>query len=127
QVVRDLVGLVVQAAGDQWLVGVAFEKADQHFHADSWNGDAAVAVAGPAAGHSEPAAGLCVGMAVAVPVELDFDTAVFVAVDFFGFGAGDDGALAAGDGLFGVVCLGAENHIPRGGGEGVAVALGKAI
>src|SRR5690606_17918898 len=127
QAVRDLVGLVVQTASDQGLVGVAFEEGDQHFHANARDGDAAVAVAGPVAGHSEPAAGFAGGRAVAVPVELAFDAAVFVAVDFFGFGAGDDGALAAGDGLFGVVCLGAEDDVPRGGGEGVAVALGEAI
>src|SRR5690606_4831494 len=127
QAVRDLVGLVVQAAGDQWLVGVAFEEGDQHFHADSWAGDAAVAVAGPVAGDAEPATGFVVGLALAVPVELDFDAAVLVAVDFFVFGAGDDGGLGAVDGVFWVVGLRPEDHVPRGGGEGVAVALGEVI
>ncbi len=39
---------VVQAAGHQRLVGVAFEEGDQYLHADPRDGDAAVAVAGPA-------------------------------------------------------------------------------
>ncbi len=40
---------VVQAAGDQRLVGIALEKGDQHFHTDAWNGDAAITVASPVA------------------------------------------------------------------------------
>src|SRR5690606_579605 len=97
QVVGHHVFLVVQAAGDQRLVGVAFEEGDQHFHADARDGDAAVHVAGPAGGDAQPAAGMFVGLAFAVPVELDLDPAVFVAVDFFAGRPGDHGALAAED------------------------------
>src|SRR5690606_22924369 len=32
QLVGNRVGTVVQAAGDQWLVRVAFQKTDQYFH-----------------------------------------------------------------------------------------------
>ena len=127
QGIRDRVSLVVQAAGDERLIRVAFKEADQHFHTDPGNGDAAVAVAGPVAGYAQPTAGLVVGLTVAVPVELDFDAAVFVAVDFFVVRAGDDGGLGALDGLFGVVGLGAMDDVPRGSGEGVAVALGEII
>src|SRR5690554_4463868 len=52
QFVGHRVGAVVQAAANQWLVRVAFEEADQHFHADARDGDAAPVVAGPVAGHS---------------------------------------------------------------------------
>src|SRR5690606_35231509 len=83
QLVGHRVGAVVQTAGDQWLVRVAFEEADQYFHADARDGDAAPVVAGPAAGHPQPAAGVGVGLAFAVPVELDLDPALFVTVDFF--------------------------------------------
>src|SRR5690606_16771235 len=127
QAIWDLMRLVVEAAGDQRLVGVAFEEADQHFHANPGDGDAAVAVAGPVAGDSEPATGLVVGLAMAVPVELDFDAAVLVAVDFFVVWAGDDGGLGAVDGVFGVLELGAVDDVPGGGGEGVAVALGEGV
>ncbi len=115
--------LVVQAAADQRLVGVAFEEADQHFHADPWDGDAAVMGAGPGGGDAQPAAGLVVGLAFAVPVELHFDAAVLVAVDFFTFGPGDHGALAAEDPWFGVVQRRAVRYVPGSGLEAVAVAL----
>src|SRR5690606_12515980 len=52
QLVGHRVGAVVQAAADQGLIRVAFEEADQHFHADARDGDAAPVVAGPVAGHS---------------------------------------------------------------------------
>src|SRR5690606_14497450 len=73
QLVGNRVGAVVQTAGDQWLVRVAFEEADQHFHADARDGDAAPVVAGPVAGHPQPAAGVGIGLTFAVPVELDLD------------------------------------------------------
>src|SRR5690606_40028697 len=109
------------------LLRSTFEEADQDLHADPRDGDAAVAVAGPVAGDSEPATGFVVGLAVAVPVKLVFDAAVFVAVDFFVVWAGDNGRLGAVDGLFGVLGLGAMDDVPGGGGEGVAVALGEII
>src|SRR5690606_30447020 len=101
---RQLIGhrvlLVVQAAGNQRLVGVAFQEADQHFHAHAGNGDAAVTVAGPVASHTQPATGLTVGLAVAVPMlsvpkEVHLDAAIVVAVDIFARGTGDHRALAA--------------------------------
>src|SRR5690554_5346177 len=52
QLTGHRVGAVVQAAGDQWLVRVAFQKTDQYFHADARDGDAAPVVAGPVAGDS---------------------------------------------------------------------------
>jgi hypothetical protein len=56
-------------------------------------------------------------------VELDFDAAVLVAVDFFAFGAGDHGGLAAEHARFRVFECRAVEHVPRGGEEGVAIAL----
>src|SRR5690554_5668944 len=52
QLTGHRVGAVVQTAGDQWLVRVAFQKTDQYFHADARDGDAAPVVAGPVAGDS---------------------------------------------------------------------------
>ena len=100
QLVGHRVGAVVQTAGDQWLVRVAFQKTDQYFHADARDGHAAPVVAGPAAGHPQPAAGVGIGLAFAVPVELDLDPALFVAVDFFAGRAGDYGGLGAGIGFW---------------------------
>lgn len=56
-------------------------------------------------------------------MELDFDAAVLVAVDFFTFGAGDQGGLAAEDAGFRVFEGGAVEHVPWRGQEAVAVAL----
>ncbi len=106
---------------------VAFEEGDEHFHADSRDGDAAVGVAGPAGGDAQPAAGGVVALAVAVPVELHFDPAVFVAVDFFARGAGDEGGLAAQHFGFRVFQGRAVMRVPRRGEEAVAVALVEVI
>src|SRR5690554_6089794 len=123
QLVGHRVGAVVQAAGDQWLVRVAFQKTDQYFHADARDGDAAPVVAGPAAGHPQPAAGVGVGLAFAIPVELDLDPALFVTVDFFAGRAGDHRGLLAQHPGFGVAQGWAVRGIPGGGLEVVAVAL----
>src|SRR5690606_26434829 len=125
QLVGHRVGAVVQAAGDQWLVRVAFQKTDQYFHADARDGDAAPVVAGPAAGHPQPAAGVGIGLAFAVPVELDLDPALGVAVDFFAGRAGDHGGLLAQRAGFGMAQGWAVGGVPGGGLEVVAVALGE--
>src|SRR5690606_15473807 len=123
QLTGHRVGAVVQAATDQRLVRVAFEEADQNLHADSRDGDAAPVVAGPAAGHPQPAAGVGVGLAFAVPVELDLDPALVVAVDFFAGRAGDHRGLLAQHPGFGVAQGWAVRGVPGGGLEVVAVAL----
>src|SRR5690606_33097037 len=123
QVVGDLVFLVIEAAGHQRLVGIAFEEGHQHFHADPRDGDAAVAVAGPAGADAQPAAGLVVGRTDAVPVELDLHAAVLVAVDFFASRTGDHGGLAAENLGFGMFARRAVEDIPRRGGKVVAIAL----
>src|SRR5690554_5250046 len=125
QLVGHRVGAVVQTAGDQWLVRVAFQKTDQHFHADARDGDAAPVVAGPAAGHPQPAAGVGIGLTFAVPVELDLDPAPFVAVDFFAGRAGDHGGLLAQHPGLGMAQGWAVRGVPGGGLEVVAVALGE--
>src|SRR5690554_4070782 len=123
QLTGHRVGAVVQAATDQGLVGVAFQKTDQHFHADARDGDAAPVVAGPAAGHPQPATGVGVGLAFAVPVELDLDPALVVAVDFFAGRAGDHRGLLAQRAGFGMAQGWAVRGVPGGGLEVVAVAL----
>src|SRR5690554_6031456 len=125
QLTGHRVGAVVQTATDQRLIRVAFQKTDQYFHADARDGDAAPVVAGPAAGHPQPAAGVGVGQAFAIPVELDLDAALFVTVDFFAGRAGDHGGLLAQHPGFGVAQGWAVRGVPGGGLEVVAVALGE--
>jgi hypothetical protein len=55
--------------------------------------DPAKLAARPRAADTNPARGVFIPGAVAVPVELQLDAAVGVGVDFFTLGAGDDGGL----------------------------------
>src|SRR5690606_22328915 len=125
QLVGRRVGAGVQAATDQRLLRVAFQRPDQYLRADARDGDAAPVVAGPAAGHPQPAAGVGVGLTFAVPVELDLDPALGVAVDFFAGGAGDHRGLLAQHPGLGMAQGWAVRGVPGGGLEVVAVALGE--
>src|SRR5690606_27380214 len=125
QLVGHRVGAVVQAATDQRLVRVAFQKTDQYFHADARDGDAAPVVAGPAAGHPQPAAGVGIGLAFAVPVELDLDPALVVGVVVCAGRAGDHRGLVAGLPGLGMAQGWAVRGVAGGGLEVVAVALGE--
>ncbi|MCX4199039.1 hypothetical protein OMR07_29295, partial [Methylobacterium organophilum] len=127
QVVGDLVLLVVQAAGYQRLVGIAFEEGHQHFHADPRNGDAAIAVAGPAGADAQPAAGLVIGLAVAIPVKLDLYPSVLVAVDLFAGRSRDHGGLAAEHLRFRMIQWRAKGDVPGRGAEAVTVALDETV
>src|SRR5713226_939011 len=74
---RHLV-VVVDAAGDDGAVGVAFEEFDDDFLADAGNVDGAPVFAGPGLGDADPAGTVFVLLTEAVPVELDFHAAVFI-------------------------------------------------
>ena len=80
------VGAVVEAAGDDGAVDVAFDEVDQDFLANSGQEQFAVVLPGQAAGDAYPAAahvvmggaaagGVAVVVLGALPVELDFDAA----------------------------------------------------
>src|SRR2546427_751996 len=89
------VGRVVDAARDQRVVRVAIEEVDDDFMPYAGNGDGPEPRACPVRGHADPAAGVLVHGAQAVPVELHLDAAVFVGPDFFSGRAHDDGGLRA--------------------------------
>src|SRR5262249_15481794 len=74
---------------------IALEEIDDHLLSDSRQGDRAPGSAGPRVGHSDPAARVLVLLAVAVPVELDLDAAVFVGPDLLAVGPNDHGGLGA--------------------------------
>src|SRR5256885_969838 len=90
------VGRVVDTARDQRVVRVAIEEVDDDFMPYAGNGDGPEPRACPVRGHADPAAGVLVHGAQAVPVELHLDAAVFVGPDFFSGRAHDDGGLRAG-------------------------------
>src|SRR5690606_13276621 len=94
-----------------------------HFHADPWDHCRAVLLVGPAGGDPQPAAGVFVLHAFAVPVELDLDPTVRVAMDLFTRRAADDGVLAAKDARFGMLERRAKRHQTGDRFEVVLVSL----
>ncbi|VVQ26285.1 hypothetical protein PS925_06172 [Pseudomonas fluorescens] len=123
QFVRRQIGTVVQAAGDQRLIGIAFEEGDQHLHADPWNIDRAKSLGSPARRDAHPATGHIVVLAFAIPEELHLHPAVLVAVNLFTLGTANHGALCTEDFRFRVIERRTVRHVPRNRAEAVAVAL----
>jgi hypothetical protein len=123
QLPRGHLGLVVGAAHNDGLVDVAVQEVDDDFLAYAGQLDAAVIGAGPGAGDAYPARALVVHGAGAVPMELDFDAAKLVAVDFLAGGADDGGGLDAGGGYRAAVGMatGAKGDASAHGGKTVAV------
>src|SRR5690606_9180447 len=86
---------VVDAAGDDRPVGVAFQKADDHLLADARDVHRAPVLAGPVLRHADPAGAVFVALVVAVPVEVHLHPAVLVGPDFLTFRADHQGGLRA--------------------------------
>src|SRR5690554_6789530 len=95
QRVRRCVGDVVGSSGDDGLVRVAVQEADDDLVADSGQGHEAVLTTGPALGHAQPGAAVFVVLRVSIPRESYFHPAILIAVDFFPFRAGNEGHLGA--------------------------------
>lgn len=88
-------GGVVDASIDNGLVGIAFEEFHDHLLPDARNGHAPKPLPCPRVGGADPAGGVLVRLAVAVPVEFHLHASEVVHVDFLAFGAHDDGGLRA--------------------------------
>src|ERR1700730_5441758 len=82
QLVRRHVLGIVDAAHDDWLIPVAFQKGDDDLPADPRQVDGAEPLAGGNLTHANPARAVRVLFTLTVPVELHFDPAVLVAKDF---------------------------------------------
>ena len=87
---------VVDTSGDDGVVRVAVQEIYDDFLPDPGDVHRAVVAARPGLAHADPAAGVFVFFAVAVPVELDLHAAIFVGVDFLARRAGDHRRLRAG-------------------------------
>src|SRR3984957_7807782 len=74
---------VVDATGDKRAIGVAFHKTDHHFLTHAGNPHGAPSLAAPGLGNPTPAGAVFILLALRVPIELDFDAAVFIDPDFF--------------------------------------------
>src|SRR5262249_15127349 len=74
---------VIDAADDDGLIRVAFEKIRDDFHTDTWYEHRAPLFAGPGLSHAHPARRSAVVFTLAVPMKLYFHATVFVGKDFF--------------------------------------------
>ena len=117
EAVRGHLDAVVDGAGDDGPVGVALDEIDDDLLPDARDVDGAPVLAGPRLGDADPARGGLVGLAAAVPVELDFDPPVLVGVDLLARGADDDGGLAPLDDGLGGGARGPELDVRWDGGE----------
>src|ERR1051326_2394354 len=72
---------VVERADHHRVVGIALQEVDQDLLADARQVEHAPFLAGERLRHAHPAGAVLVGLAVAVPVELQLDAAVLVGVD----------------------------------------------
>ncbi len=118
--------LVRHTPGNQRIVGITLQVGHYHFHADTRDCHRTEAVARPAGRHPQPATALVAAKFGAVPMELDLDPSVIIAIDVLTFGPGDTGRLADQH------CLARNQrwtveHIPGNGAEAITVTLGKAV
>ena len=126
---------VINDAGDDRTIDVAFDEVDDDFLADP--GDILGTPSGSGTGHGDtdpgggtvvevrPAFGVILG---ALPVELDFDATVFVGEDFFAFWANDGGGGEPASGGFLVGSPGKfwdDRDVAADGSEAVAVDSGR--
>src|SRR5271166_2821232 len=86
---------VVDAADDDGLVRVAFEEIDDYFLADPRPEGRTPALAGPGLADPHPTGAVGIVLAVAVPMELNFDPSVLVGEDFLAGGSDHPGRLGA--------------------------------
>src|SRR5579875_337192 len=116
QRIGDGLGGVVDAAGDERPIGVAFEKADHDFLADAGQKKRSPLLAGPSLGHADPAGTLLIVLAELVPMELHDDAAVLIGPDLLaGFAHHGGGLGAVNDGARGD----ARRAVNGGGGDGL--------
>src|SRR5213593_443899 len=74
---------VVNAAGNNRLVGIALEEVDYDFMADSRNVDHAPLLAGPRSGNADPTGAVAIVLAFPVPMKLHLHATVLVGENLF--------------------------------------------
>ncbi len=86
---------IVNAADDDRLIGIAFEKVDDHFLLDARDVDHAPLLSRQRRSDAHPARAVRVILALTVPVKLNFNPAVFVGENLFARRAHDDRRLSS--------------------------------
>ena len=130
QLVGRAIGGVKGAPGDDRLVRVAFEEADNHLMTHARYGEQTILATGPALSDPHPAGALVVGTAITIPGELQLHPAMLIAVDLFALGADHGGDLRAIDPGFvrhqaapGLLRLDGTKLVAKGGGAIAALFL----
>lgn len=95
--VRNRIFTVVDSANDEWPIGVTFEKLNDDLLAHSWNEHTTLTSASPGLTHANPAGTVVIAAGGSVPVELDLDAAMIIAVNFLAGRTDDYGCLYARD------------------------------
>src|SRR6516162_6148036 len=117
QRIRRLGFVVVNRAGDDRSIGVAFEKFDNDFLADARDKYRAPILPGPGLRDARPNRGVFIGGTVAVPVKLNFNPPEFVGQNFFAGLTDDNPSLRTLDARFGRGAGWAKNAVGRDRGE----------
>ena len=121
-IVRHLVR-VINTTDDERTIRIAFQKVNYHFLSDSRDSHEAPLSASDTLRGPNPAGTLVILLAFAIPMELDFDTAIFVCMNLFAFGAHHDGSLNAGHDRFRGFSGWSKQNILRDAGERIRVIL----
>src|SRR5450830_1430730 len=108
------------------MVGITFEERHHHFHADTRNGHRTETVTRPTGRNPDPATAAFAIEPGPVPVELNFDATMFIAINVFARRPGDAGGLADQCGSLRRQRWTIGN-VPRDRRELIAVALGKTV
>src|SRR3982750_3625228 len=82
QLIRRHVKWVIYTARDHWLIRISVNKMDDDLHADARNKHRAPLFSSPRLCDRQPARIHTIGLALAVPIEVDLDTTVFVSEYF---------------------------------------------
>ena len=88
---------VINAAYDDRLIGIAFQKIDHYLHANARDKDGAPFFPGPWLRDANPTGTIGVLFALAIPMELNFHSPVLVSEDLFAFGSNDNRRLRSSD------------------------------
>src|SRR6266851_9503656 len=115
--------VVVDAAGDDRAVGVAFEEINNDFLADARDGDGPPVFAGPGLRDAHPTGAVLILLTEAVPEKLHFHTAVLIGINLLARGPDHDRCLETLYDGFGSQALRTEGYGERNAGEMVGVSL----
>ncbi len=79
---------IMQTAGDQWFIGIAFFKTDLDFLPNPGQPDDTITITGPIVHDPDPAGSFFILLTLSVPMVLHFDTPEFVGIYLFSLRAG---------------------------------------